>query len=446
MSNKLLLRGLLVCPPILALLFADTGCDRSGSAAPPAGGGFAAPVVAIPAASGDVPVYLDEIGKAVASQVVTVNPQVSGPILKRDFEDGADLKKGQLLFEIDPRPFQAQLDQANGQLAKDTAQRASADWNVQQDQAAMQTRAISEQQLHNDIGTRDQAIGAIAVDNAQIEQANLNLEYCKIKSPIDGRAGLRLVDAGNVVTAAGQAPGTNLLSIQTLDPIYADFTITEAELLKVQQYMASGSLSVQVMLPQDATVAAGAMPATQPTPAPGAEFSTQSQHPAVVGLPLAPDRADGATPATMPAVPVAALPVPRIGKLTFLDNAVQDGTGTIKLRATIPNSDHHFWPGQFLTVRLVLMVQKDAVLIPSSATQISQKGPYVYTVQPDSTALLSPITLGQRQGDMVVVTEGLHAGDQIILSGQLMVMDKGKVMVVNRPQAGGPAAPNGGAK
>lgn len=188
MSKSNFLRSCLILPPLLGLALADAGCDRSGAAAPLAGG-FAAPVVAVSAVPADVPVYLDEIGKATASQNVTVNPQVSGPIIKRDFEDGADLKKGQLLFEIDPRPFQAQLDQAKGQLAKDTAQETSAAWNVQQDQAAMETKAISEQQLHNDIGTRDQAIGAIAVDNAAIVQAQLNLEYCKITSPIDGRAG-----------------------------------------------------------------------------------------------------------------------------------------------------------------------------------------------------------------------------------------------------------------
>jgi multidrug efflux system membrane fusion protein len=422
------------------------GCSKPDEAAAPAGGGFAAPVTAVTAIAQDVPVYLDEIGKTSASQSVTIVPQVSGVVVARHFADGADIKKDQLLFEIDPRPFQAQLDQAKGQLAKDEAQRTSSDWNVKQDQAAMETKAISEQQLHNDIGTRDQAIGAIAVDQAEIETAQLNLNYCQIKSPIDGRAGQRLIDVGNVVTAAGQAAGTNLLSIQTLDPIYADFTITEAELLKVQQYMQLGTLAVQVQLPEDAVAMAGPKPDAQPTAAPGAENSPGSDHPAAIGTPT-PDQVGAATataPATTPAAPPA-LEIPRVGQLTFLDNAVQDGTGTVKLRATLPNADHHFWPGQFVNVRLVLMVQKGAVLIPNAATQISQKGPYVYVVQPDSTASLVPITLGQRQGDLVVVESGLHAGDQVVLTGQLMVMDKGKVMVVNKPAGpGGPGGPPGG--
>lgn len=402
-------------------------------------GGFPASVTTITAQSADVPVYLDEIGKATASQSVTVVPQVSGIILKRDFQDGEDLKKDQLLFEIDPRPFQYQLDQANGQLKKDIATRDSAAWNVQQDNAAMASHSISEQQLHNDTATRDAAEGSIAVDKAAIETANLNLEYCRITSPINGRAGARLVDSGNVVTAAGQAPGTNLLSIQTIDPIYADFTITEAELLRVQQYMRDnpGKLKVQVQLPQDAVVMAGPPPASQPTAAPGAEYTPEEQHPAVVGIPAPPAQmAKDAPPSTRPAL----VEIPRLGDLTFLDNAVQDGAGTVKLRATLPNADHHFWPGQFLNVRLVLATQKNAVLIPSAAAQIGQKGPYVYVVKPDNTAALTPITLGQRQGDMVVVETGLNPGDQVVTAGFVMIMDKGKVNVMNGPPGGAPAA------
>jgi multidrug efflux system membrane fusion protein len=416
-----------------AALF-TAGCGgKEQAAGPPAG--FAVPVTAVSAVAQDVPVYLDEIGKATGTQSVTIVPQVSGVVIARHFEDGADLKKGQLLFEIDPRPFQAQLDQAKGQLAKDTAQKISAEWNVQQDQAAMETKAISEQQLHNDIGTRDQAIGSIAVDEAEIETAKLNLDYCMIRSPIDGRAGQRLIDVGNVVTAAGQAAGTSLLSIQTLDPIYADFTITESELLKVQQYMQQGALVTEVQLPQDAIAMAGAQQARQPAAlAPGEQPTEKKPDVAAIGLPAATTATQ--PPATMP----AELPIPRIGQLTFLDNSVQDGTGTVKLRALLPNSDHHFWPGQFVNVRLVLKVQKDAVLIPNQATQISQKGPYVYVVTKDSTAALTPIVVGQRQGDMVVVESGLNAGDQVVLTGQLMIMPGGKVMVTNGP-GGPPGAP-----
>jgi multidrug efflux system membrane fusion protein len=218
-----------------------------------------------------------------------------------------------------------------------------------------------------------------------------------------------LIDAGNVVTAAGQAPGTNLLSIQTLDPIYADFTITEAELLKVQQYMSQGTLAVQVQLPQDAIAINATPPATQPATQPTADLS-----------------------------------IPRLGQLTFLDNAVQDGSGTIKLRATIPNSDHHFWPGQFVNVRLVLKVQKNAVLVPTQSVQISQKGPFVFVVKPDGTADPRPVTQGQRQGDLVVIEQGIDAGEQVVVTGQQLVMPGGKVMVTNAPPHGPAGAPGAG--
>jgi multidrug efflux system membrane fusion protein len=160
-----------------------------------------------------------------------------------------------------------------------------------------------------------------------------------------------------------------------LDPIYANFTITEGDLPEVQKEMAHGMLKADVRLPSDA------------------ESKT------------------------------------RVGKVEFLDNAVQNGTGTINLRATLPNSDHHFWPGQFVDVKLVLSTQRGAVLIPSQATQLSQKGPFVYVIKPDETADLRPVTLGQRQGDDVVVSNGLSANERVVVTGQLTVRPGGKVRV-----------------
>jgi len=435
---------LLLVLPVSGIGVMLNGCNKPAAGGPPPGA-FAVPVTAVTAVTADVPVYLDEIGKATASQSVTILPQVSGPIIKRDFEDGQDLKKGQLLFEIDPRPFQASLDQANGQLAKDTATQTSAAWNVPQDQAAMATKAISEQQLHNDIGTRDAAAGAILVDKAQIYQAQLNLDYCSVKSPIEGRAGLRLVDVGNVVSAPTVGAATSLLSIQTLDPIYADFTITEAELLKVQQYMEHGTLHVAAMLPEDTTIIKGPQPATQPTSlAPGEEFTADPKNPGVQGLPSASQSGIATTQraTTRP----AAMPLPRTGKLIFLDNSVQDGSGTVRLRAEIPNADHHFWPGQFLNVRLVLAI-KPSVMIPANAAQISQQGLFVYKVSPNANsptkviAAMQPITVGQRHGDQVVVETGLSAGDQIVSSGFTLLQPDSPVMVVNAGPPGAGAQP-----
>ena len=416
------------------------GCNRGGGQAA-AGGGMppGTPVTAVAAVAGDVPVYIDEIGKTSASETVTIQPQVSGVIIRRSFKDGADLHKGQLLFEIDPRPFKATLDQAQGQLKKDQASKASADWNVGQDQLAITNHSISDQQMHNDMASRDTADGAIVVDRAMIDQANLNLEYATIKSPIDGRAGQRLVDVGNVVNASGQATGTSLLVINRIDPIYADFTVNEAELARVQQYMGAGTLSVEVETPADTSAAAASTAAAmaaaaspKPEAAPGTDTADdkgpKSGPPPAAGAMMAPTTA----PARFQ---------PRTGKLIFLDNTVQDGSGTVRLRAELPNADHHFWPGQYVNVRLVLTVKKGAVLVPNIATQVSQQGLFVYTVMPSDrsptkqAAMQTMVTLGQRQGNMVVVDTGLSAGDQVVTTGQLTLQPGAPVMVIN---AGGP--------
>jgi multidrug efflux system membrane fusion protein len=353
-----------------------TGCKKQAPFARPA------PLVNVTEAfARDVPLYLDEIGTCTAREVVSIRPQVSGKIIEIHFADGADLKKGDPLFTIDPRPFQAVLDQAKASLAQSEASLTLAQADFERAKQLLPAKAISQE----DYDTRKNAVqvgqAQVKASNAAIETAQVNLDYCYINSPIDGRASLRQVDVGNVVTAnTGSGSSTSntsnvLLVIQRLDPIYADFTITERELSTVRQHMAESILKTQVRLPDE------------------------------------PEDAG------------------REGDLTFLDNAVQNATGTVRLRATLLNSDHHFWPGQFVNVRLVLSTIKDAVLIPASATQISQKGPYVYVIGPDLTAELRPIKLGQRQGAFVVVPEGLKAGEKIVTAGQIMVMPGGKVQI-----------------
>jgi multidrug efflux system membrane fusion protein len=362
------------------------GCNRGN---PQAGGPQMPPpplVTVVKAQALDVPVYLDEIGKSYAFESVTVTPQVGGRITERHFQDGANLTKGQLLFVIDPRPYQAQLDSVKASLAQAKAALDLAKIQFARDEELVGSRAISKQ----DYDTKKNAVevnqAQVESAEAAIETAQLNLEYCYIHSPIEGRAGARLVDVGNVV----QANTTGLLLIQRLDPIYADFTITERDLPEVQMEMSRSGLKALVRLPSDPE-----------------------------------NRA-------------------RNGKLTFLDNAVQNGTGTVFLRATMSNPDHHFWPGQFVNVRLVLATQKGAVVIPNQATQISQQGPFVYVVKPDGTADLRPITLGQRQGDNVVVIQGVAAGENVIVTGQLTVPPGGKVRVDTGAVPGSGGAPPAG--
>jgi multidrug efflux system membrane fusion protein len=379
-----------------------------------------------------VPVYLDEpVGRAVATEAVTIQPQVTGMLMARHFEDGADVNKGCILFEIDKRPFEAGLAQAQATLLENQAAREFAQQDFARVEHLQGTSAVSQQEFDQKKNALAVAEAKVKAGEAAVQTANLNLDYCQIHSPIDGRAGQRLVDPGNVVWSSGPNGGTNMLTIQKIDPIYADFTITENDLTLVRRHMAEGTLKVLADLPQDQA---------SPMSAPGAPPSTQ---PATTQPAMAEAMAQAATQPAAQAAPFE----PREGQLVFLDNAVQDGTGTVKLRALIPNQDRHFWPGQFVHVKLVLTVKKDAVLIPNQATQISQKGPYVYVIKHDEKdghtmdiAQLRPIVPGQRQGDMVVVDQGVAAGERVVVTGQLMLQPDSPVTVAPPMGAGGPPA------
>jgi multidrug efflux system membrane fusion protein len=381
-------------------------------------------VVVGQAKAADVPVYIDGIGKATAIESVTITPRVPGQIIERRFEDGSEIKKGQVLFLIDARPYQATLAQAKAQLAQSKASLDLAQIEYKRYLAISDTPAVSKSDLDTKKNAVDVAKAQIEAADAAIQSAEVNLDYCTISSPIEGRAGSRMVDVGNVV----MDNQTSLLSIQRIDPIYADFTVNEQQLADVRANMAKGTLKTLVSLPGD-----GGM-----------------------GKPG----------------------VGREGALTFLDNAVQSGSGTVRLRATVPNADGHFWPGQFVNVRLVLRVEHDAVLVPNSAPQMSQAGEFVFVVKegvppaapgapsgappgagapggggpgaggpgaggPSYYAELRPVVTGQGQGDNVVILKGLAAGEKIVVDGQMMVRPNGPVRV--GPPGGGapPGTPSG---
>ncbi len=360
----------------LLVLAATVACSRGNvQAAAPS---MPPPLVSVVKATAqDVPRYLDEIGRNTAFESVTVTPQVGGRIVERHFQDGENLRKGQLLFVIDPRPYKAQVDSARATLAQAKAALDLARIQFARDQSVIGTRAISQQDYDTKKNAVDVDQAQVEAAEAALETANLNLQYCYIHSPINGRAGARMVDVGNVV----QPNATSLLLVQRLDPIYANFTITERDLPEVRKLMSRAALRAAVRLPSDVESSA------------------------------------------------------RIGRVEFLDNAVQNGSGTVNLRATMSNSDRHFWPGQFVDVKLILSTEKGAVLIPSQATQISQQGPFVYVVKADDTAEFRPVKLGQRQGDQVVVTHGVAPEERVVLAGQMLVRPGGKVRVADSPAA-----------
>ena len=387
-----------------------------------------APVVVSTAVSQDVSNYMDALGKIVARETVAIQPQVSGRIERIHFTDGANVKRGQLLFTIDPRPFEANLKQAQANLAKDVAAKKQAEANLAREVArekwglaqVERYRTLVEQgvvpseqygQLRADydsLKANSEAARAavrsadetIRVDNAAIDTVKVQLSYCYIRSPIDGRAGQRLVDIGNVVnpggssnseTANGSVPSGALLVIERLDPIYADFTISQNNLTAVQEQMRAGTLMAEVRLP---------------------------------------DSPDDAVP----------------GRLTFVDNAVQTETGQVTLRATLPNPGHRFWPGRFVNIRLLLGSVQGAVLVPATAPQMSANGSYVYVVRDNLTAEQRQVSLGQRQGDLVVVEKGVAAGEKVVTNGQLGVTPDGKVLIEQPANNSAPAAASGSSK
>jgi len=303
----------------------------------------------------DVPLYLDEIGTCAAYETVQLQAQVSGIIIGRHFQDGSDVKKGDLLFTIDPRPYQAALDQAKAQTALDQV--------TLKRQEDLRARKVIAQQDY------DTAVANAQKSQAAAEAAQVNFDYCFIKSPINGRIGLRNVDVGNLV---GPSSGA-LVTIQGLDPIYTDFTVAENDLPLVRKYLSGPNVKVETYL------------------------------------------ADGSI-------------TPRIGDLYFIDNAVQPGSGTVKARGVTPNPDRALWPSEFVRVRFILDMLKDATLVPSQAVQVSQSGPFVFVVKTDNTVELRPVTPGQpQQGDLTVIESGVKPDETVVVTGQLALSPGAKI-------------------
>jgi len=330
----------------------------------------AVPVVAGVAKMQDVPTVLEALGAAKSIDTVSVMPRVSGPIVKILFKPGDDVKKGQALFEIDPRPYQAALDQAQAQLAHDQAVLSEARVDLARYQRLAKTNAIPKQQAADQAFVVQQDEGTVKVDKANVETAKLNLSFCRITSPIDGRTGALQTDLGNIVQPTSTTP---LVTITQLHPIYVSFSIPAKSLDAVRQNQATA-------------------PRT-------AEARSQA------GQPLG------------------------TGTLTLIDNEVNSATDTVDLQATFPNQNLALWPGEFVTVRLKVTTRKNVITVPQTAIQQGPNGSYVYVIAHNGTAHRVPVKVTEREDNIAVISGNVKAGTQIVTDGQYRLADNVKVRI-----------------
>jgi len=369
---------------------AAAGKGRGGFGA----GGMVVPVVVATAQRGDLPVYFNGLGTVTAFNTVTVRSRVDGQLISVAFKEGQFVHEGDLLAQIDPRPFQVQLAQALGQLAKDQAQRRDAEVNLERFKLLFKEGVIPQQQLDTQAALVGQFDGAIASDQSQIDNAKLQLTYSRITAPISGRIGLRLVDAGNIV----HSTDTNgLLVITQLQPISVIFSLPQDQLPDVNAKLRSG-----VQLVVDAY-----------------------------------DRDDTAKIAS--------------GKLQTIDNQIDPTTGTYKLKSMFTNADNALFPNQFVNVHLLVDTKHNLTIVPAAAIQRGPQGTYIYAVAKDpatkdATAKISPVTIAQTTGNSVGLSAGLNPGDVVVIDGQDKLQDGTKVNP--SPAAGsngagrGPASPS----
>jgi multidrug efflux system membrane fusion protein len=359
MSRKLVI-GLLGLAVIAAGGFAAVELIRGTRAAPQK----AAP--AVPVSVGTVvrkavPVNLTAVGNVEPYTSVAVKARVDGQILSVAFKEGDEVKKDALLFEIDPRPFQVALQQAQANLKKD---KALLDHAIEQEvryKDLLEKKFISPDAYDQVRTNRDAAAATVAADEAAIQSAKLSLDYCTIRSPVTGYAGRILIQQGNLVKANDTNP---LVTINQVVPVYVAFSVPEQNIGDIRKYQAAGDLHVRVV--------------------PG-----ESTHPTIAG------------------------------KLASLDNSADPATGTIRLRAEFANQDKALWPGQFVNVVLTLHEQPDAIVTPSTALQNGPNGQYVFIVKPDATVELRDVKVARIEGDETVVASGLEPGDKVVIAGQL---------------------------
>jgi multidrug efflux system membrane fusion protein len=331
----------------------------------------AVPILAAKVVQKTVSDSIRAIGRVEAFSTVDVKAQINGQVMQVHFRQGQDVKQGDPLFTIDPRPFQAALEQAQANLAKDRAQyrQAAAD---ERRYATLLKQNVSSRQQYDQVEATAAALSAsIQADEAAVQTARLNLEYTEIRAPIDGRTGDLLVHAGNLVKPDAD---TAMVVINQVHPVYVAFAIPEQKLPEVREFMAEHKLAVQVSLP-------------------GQQGPVES------------------------------------GELSFVDNSVDAKTGTINLKGEFANTDARLWPGEFVNTTLVLREHPGAILVPSQAVQTGQQGSFVFVVQPDMKATIRPVVIGESIDNQTVVTSGLKPGETVVTDGQLRLIPGATVTI-----------------
>jgi len=339
------------------------------------------PVAVETARTGDISEYLDGIGTVTARAMVTVRSRVDGELMAVNFREGQRVRSGDLLAQIDPRPFQVQLEQAQGQLTRDQALLANAKVDLQRYRALAKEDAVPTQQRDTQEALVRQFEAALVIDQGQIDAAKLNLVYSRITSPVDGRIGLRLVDPGNIVHAADAG---GLAVVTQLRPIDVVFTIPEDELPPVLAKVHAGE-----RLEVDAF--------------------DRERHQRLAE-----------------------------GTLLTVDNAIDTTTGTVRLKAEFPNEDEVLFPNQFVNARLQVAVHRNATLVPEAAVQRGMQGTFAWVVKSDDTVEMRPITVGISEGDHVAITTGVSDGERVVIEGSEGLRAGDRVTVTPRHTAGAP--------
>ncbi len=368
----------------VAVAIITSGCANRGQGSASAGRP-PAPVVVASVEQRDIPLQITGIGNVEAYQTVQIRSQVNGQIEKIFFKEGDDVRQGEKLFELDQRPFQADLEKAIAQTHHDEAQAENS--RIQRERyTGLEKEGIVSHEQAGQLSAQAQAdASAVEADKAAAQAARVQLQYTDIVAPIDARAGALMINLGNLVKA-NDTP--YLVQLNQITPIYVTFFVPESNLARVRERFSAGRLKVF-------------------------------------------------------AYPKGQTDNPSIGRLTFIDNGVDTTTGMFKLKATFDNTDRKLWPGQFVDVALELSTEKNAIVVPTRAIQTGQQGEYVYVVAADNTAELRPVKTRGVFQNMTVIANGLNAGERVIVNGQLRVAPKGKVVVQNTVSATQSSSANG---